>query len=294
MWNARVKQMEDEGVKFVTSTEIGKDITAKQLTEENDAVILAVGSTKPNDFFAKAPGRDAKGVHFAMEFLHQNTKSLMDSELGDGNYISAKDKDVIVIGGGDTGNDCLGTSMRHGCKSLTNFEIVPQPPYERSSNNPWPQWPRIMRVDYGHEEAAAKFGDDPRHFSTQTMEFETDDAGNLTGVKTVELDWEQVTEGGPPFTPIPGTEKVWPADLCFLALGFSGPEQFIAEELGIETDVRSNFKAEYGQYATNIDGVFAAGDCRRGQSLIVWAINEGREVARECDRFLMGKTQLLG
>jgi len=290
----RVKQMEDEGVKFVTSTEIGKDITAKQLTEENDAVILAVGSTKPNDFFAKAPGRDAKGVHFAMEFLHQNTKSLMDSELGDGNYISAKDKDVIVIGGGDTGNDCLGTSMRHGCKSLTNFEIVPQPPYERSSNNPWPQWPRIMRVDYGHEEAAAKFGDDPRHFSTQTMEFETDDAGNLTGVKTVELDWEQVTEGGPPFTPIPGTEKVWPADLCFLALGFSGPEQFIAEELGIETDVRSNFKAEYGQYATNIDGVFAAGDCRRGQSLIVWAINEGREVARECDRFLMGKTQLLG
>ena len=168
----RVKQMEDEGVKFVTSTEIGKDITAKQLTEENDAVILAVGSTKPNDFFAKAPGRDAKGVHFAMEFLHQNTKSLMDSELGDGNYISAKDKDVIVIGGGDTGNDCLGTSMRHGCKSLTNFEIVPQPPYERSSNNPWPQWPRIMRVDYGHEEAAAKFGDDPRHFSTQTMEFE--------------------------------------------------------------------------------------------------------------------------
>jgi len=290
----RVKQMEDEGVKFVTSTEIGKDITAKQLTEENDAVILAVGSTKPNDFFAKAPGRDAKGVHFAMEFLHQNTKSLMDSELGDGNYISAKDKDVIVIGGGDTGNDCLGTSMRHGCKSLTNFEIVPQPPYERSSNNPWPQWPRIMRVDYGHEEAAAKFGDDPRHFSTQTMEFETDDAGNLTGVKTVELDWEQVTEGGPPFTPIPGTEKVWPADLCFLALGFSGPEQFIAKELGIETDVRSNFKAEYGQYATNIDGVFAAGDCRRGQSLIVWAINEGREVARECDRFLMGKTQLLG
>lgn len=290
----RVKQMEDEGVQFVTNTEIGKDITAKQLTEENDAVILAVGATKPNDFFAKAPGRDAKGVHFAMEFLHQNTKSLMDSELADGNYISAKDKDVIVIGGGDTGNDCLGTSMRHGCKSLTNFEIVEQPPQERSSNNPWPQWPRILRVDYGHEEAAAKFGDDPRHFSTQTLEFQKDADGNLSGVKTVELDWEQVTEGGPPFTPIPGTEKVWPADLCFLALGFSGPEQLIAEELGLETNVRSNFKAEYGDYATNIDGVFAAGDCRRGQSLIVWAINEGRQVARECDRFLMGKTQLPG
>jgi glutamate synthase (NADPH/NADH) small chain len=290
----RIKQMEDEGVKFVPNTEIGKDLSAKQLVDENDAVILAVGATRPNDFFAKAPGRDSKGIHFAMEFLHQNTKSLMDSGLEDGNYISAKDKDVIVIGGGDTGTDCLGTSMRHGCKSLVNFEIIPQPPHERAPNNPWPQWPRILRMDYGHEEAAAKFGRDPRYFSIQTLEFTQDDSGNLTGVKTVEVDWEHVTEGGPPFSPIPGTEKVWPADLCFLALGFSGPEQFIAEELRIETDLRSNFKAEYGKYATNIEGVFAAGDCRRGQSLIVWAINEGRQAARECDRYLMGQTQLPG
>ncbi|HSG70906.1 MAG TPA: glutamate synthase subunit beta [Planctomycetaceae bacterium] len=290
----RIQQLKDEGVKFVTNTEIGKTLPAKQLVEENDAVVLAVGATKPNDFFAKTPGRHLKGIHFAMEFLHANTKSLLDSNLEDGNYISAKDKNVIVLGGGDTGNDCLGTSMRHGCKSLVNFEIVPQPPYERAPNNPWPQWPRVYRADYGHEEAAAKFGDDPRQFSVQTLEFLGDDDGNLRAVKTVLVDWEKVTEGGPPFTVIPGTEQEWPAELCFLALGFSGPEQFLAEELGLERDVRSNFKAEYGQYATNIEGVFAAGDCRRGQSLIVWAINEGRQAARECDRYLMGKTQLPG
>lgn len=290
----RIQQMRDEGVEFVTNTEIGKTLPANQLVGENDAVVLAVGATKPNDFFAKTPGRHLKGIHFAMEFLHANTKSLLDSNLEDGNYISAKDKNVIVLGGGDTGTDCLGTSMRHGCKSLVNFEIVPQPPYERAPNNPWPQWPRVYRADYGHEEAAAKFGDDPRQFSVQTLEFLGDDNGNLRAVKTVLVDWEKVTEGGPPFTVIPGTEQEWPAELCFLALGFSGPEQFLAEELGLERDVRSNFKAEYGQYATNIEGVFAAGDCRRGQSLIVWAINEGRQAARECDRYLMGKTQLPG
>jgi NADPH-dependent glutamate synthase beta subunit-like oxidoreductase len=237
-------------------------------------------------------GRELEGVHFAMEFLHANTKSLLDSQLENGEYISAKDKHVIVIGGGDTGTDCVGTSMRHGCKSLTNFEIVPRPPEERAANNPWPQWPRIFRVDYGHAEAAAKFGDDPRQFCIETIEFISNGKGRVKALKTCEVDWNHVTEGGPPFSRIPGTERVWDADLVLLALGFLGPETAISEQLGIEQDIRTNFKAEFEKYHTSLDGVFAAGDCRRGQSLIVWAINEGRGAARECDRWLMGSTQL--
>lgn len=297
----RIEQMREEGVEFVTNTEIGKDIPATDLLEKFDSVILATGATVPNDFFAKTPGRDLNGIHFAMEFLHANTKSLLDSEHADKAYISAKDKHVIVIGGGDTGNDCIGTSLRHGCKSLVNFEIVPQPPEERAPSNPWPQWPRIMRTDYGHAEAAARFeykangqkslGNDPREFSIQTTEFIGDGEGNLKALKTVQVDWSK-PENKAPFSVVPGSEKEWPADLVFLALGFRGPEQLLGEQLKLETDARSNFKAEYGKYDTNIPGVFVAGDCRRGQSLIVWAINEGREAARECDRYLMGTTQL--
>jgi glutamate synthase (NADPH) small chain len=298
----RVDLLANEGVTFKTSVEIGKDISAKELMGDFDAVVLCVGATKPNDFFAKTPGRDLKGVHFAMEFLTKNTKSLLDSKHEDGQYINAAGKDVIVIGGGDTGTDCIGTSLRHGCKSLVTFEIVPQPPNERASNNPWPQWPRVLRVDYGHEEAAAKFDysrvkgkelpGDPREFSIQTSEFLGDADGNLTGVKTVRVDWSKPQKNGPPFTVVEGSEQEWPCDLIFMALGFSGPEQAIAEELGVSTDGRSNFAADYGKYATNVEGLFAAGDCRRGQSLVVWAINEGREAARECDRFLMGSTKL--
>ncbi len=298
----RINLLKEEGITFTTNTEIGKDISADELRDKFDAVVLATGSTVPNDFFANTPGRQLKGIHHAMEFLHANTKSLLDSNLEDGNYISAKDKDVIVIGGGDTGNDCLGTSLRHGCKSLVNFEIVPQSPDERAANNPWPQWPRVHRVDYGHKEAAAVFDysansnkslqNDPREYAIQTVEFLDDGNGNLRGVKTVQLDWSRPAKSGAPFTPIEGTEKEWPADLVFLALGFRGPEQTVAQQLGVETDNRSNYQAEYGKYTTNVEGVFAAGDCRRGQSLIVWAINEGREAARECDRFLMGATQL--
>ncbi|QDU80390.1 Glutamate synthase [NADPH] small chain [Polystyrenella longa] len=288
----RVTLLEEEGIKFVTNMEIGKDIQAEQLKKDFDSVVLCTGATKPRDL--NMPGREFKGVHFAMEFLHQNTKSLLDSNLEDDNYITAKDKHVIVIGGGDTGNDCLGTSMRHGCKSLVNLEIVPEPPTERAADNPWPQWPKIFRVDYGHEEAAAVFGDDPRQFQVSTVEFIGDDKGNLTGLKTVEVDWSKPIPGGAPFSPIPGTERVLKADLVFLALGFLGPESPVAEQLGVTCDNRSNYEAEYGNYATNVDGVFAAGDCRRGQSLIVWAINEGRGVARECDRYLMGSTQLPG
>ncbi len=297
----RIRLMEEEGVRFVTNTEIGKDISAPELLDRFDAVILATGATVPNDFFAKTPGRHLRGIHFAMEFLTKNTKSLLDSNHEDGAYISAAGKDVIVIGGGDTGTDCIGTSLRHGCRSLVNFEIVPQPPAARAADNPWPQWPKIYRTDYGHAEAAARFDyslvpgktlpNDPREYGIQTVEFIGDESGNLTGIRTVTLDWS-VPSNGRPFTVIEGSEKEWPADLCFLALGFRGPERIIAEQLGLETDQRSNFKAEYGKYATSIDRVFACGDCRRGQSLIVWAINEGREAARECDRYLMGVTQL--
>jgi len=298
----RVNLLANEGVAFKTSVEIGKDISARQLMDDFDAVVLCVGATRPNDFFARTPGRDLQGIHFAMEFLTKNTKSLLDSKHEDGQYINAAGKDVIVIGGGDTGTDCIGTSLRHGCKSLVTFEIVPQPPNERAANNPWPQWPRVLRVDYGHEEAAAKFDysrvkgkelpGDPREFSIQTSEFVGDADGNLTGVKTVRVDWSKPQKNGPPFTVVEGSEQEWPCDLIFMALGFSGPEQVIAEELGVSTDGRSNFAADYGKYATNVEGLFAAGDCRRGQSLVVWAINEGREAARECDRFLMGSTRL--
>jgi glutamate synthase (NADPH/NADH) small chain len=290
----RVDLLRAEGIEFVTSTEIGKDIAANDLLSEFDAVVLCTGSTRPRDL--PIPGRQLNGIHFAMDFLRPNTRSLLDSGLGDGNYISAKDKNVIVIGGGDTGTDCIGTSLRHGCSSLVNFEIVEQPPHERAPNNPWPQWPRIFRMDYGHEEAAARDGRDPREFCIQTVEFIDDGNGNVAAVKTCRVDWQKTTEGGPPFTPIPGTEEVYPADLVLLALGFLGPDKNVASQLGVSVrESRGDmswYDAEYEQYTTNVDHVFVAGDCRRGQSLVVWAINEGRGAAREVDRFLMGTTDL--
>lgn len=286
----RIRLMEQSGIEFIVNTEIGTDLPAEKLVSDHDSVILCVGSTRPRDL--NLPGRELSGIHYAMDFLHSNTKSLLDSHLSDGKYIDAKDKDVIVIGGGDTGTDCIGTSLRHGCKSITNFEIVPQPPIQRAPDNPWPQWPRIFRVDYGHEEAAAKFGTDPREYEVESVEFIGNDNGELTGIRICEVDWNKPQPGGAPFSRIPGTERELPADLIFLAMGFLGPEAMLGEQLGLETDSRSNFKAEFGKHATNIDGVFAAGDCRRGQSLVVWAIAEGREAARECDRYLMGTTEL--
>jgi glutamate synthase (NADPH) small chain len=289
----RVKLMEEEGVRFVTGAHIGVTHNAHELLKEFDAVILATGATKPRDL--PVPGRNLKGVHFAMEFLTANTKSLLDSNHEDGKYINAKGKDVIVIGGGDTGNDCLGTSMRHGCRSLVNFELLPEPPAARAPDNPWPQWPRILRTDYGHEESAAVFGKDPRQFVILTKEFLGDERGNLRGVKTVRVEWvREGTNGQSQFKmkELPGTGQEWKADLVFLALGFLGPENAVASQLGVELDTRSNYKAEHGRFLTNVPGVFAAGDCRRGQSLVVWAINEGRGAARECDRYLMGGTRL--
>ena len=202
------------------------------------------------------------------------------------------DKDVIVIGGGDTGTDCIGTSMRHGCSSLVNFELLPRPPEDRASDNPWPQWPRIFRIEYGHAEVAAKFGDDPREFSILSKEFIAGDDGRVKGISTVNVEWKKDDSGRFQMEEVPGSEKEFKADIVLLAMGFLGPEDTLVSKLGLETDERSNFKADYGKYATSIEGVFAAGDCRRGQSLVVWAINEGRQAAREIDRFLVGSSIL--
>ena len=286
----RVSLLVEEGVKFVTSTEIGKDIPAQQLVDDFDAVVLCGGATKPRDL--PIEGRDLKGVHFAMEFLTKNTKSLLDSNHKDGQFISAEGKDVIVIGGGDTGTDCVATSMRHKCKSIVQFEIMPQPPAERAPDNPWPQWPKIYKLDYGQEEAKAKFGKDPRTYLIMTKQFVGDDEGQLKELHTVEIEWAKDENGRMFPKEIPGTEKVWPVQLVFLALGFLGPEDTVLEQLKVERDERSNAKAEYGKYKTSVDKVFAAGDMRRGQSLVVWAINEGREAAREVDRYLMASTNL--
>jgi len=285
----RIKQMEDEGIKFVCNTEVGKNYPAEKLLKEFDAVILATGATKPRDL--PIEGRQLKGIHFAMDFLTANTKSILDRHKN-GDFIDATGKDVVVIGGGDTGTDCVGTAMRHGCKSLVQLEILPKPPLERAKDNPWPEWPKTYKLDYGQEEAAAKFGADPRIYLTTATKFEGDSHGYVKAVHTVQVQWERNEKGQ--FIPknVPGTEKVLPAQLVLLAMGFLGPEQPLLDALGIERDARTNAKAEFEKYSTNIKGVFASGDCRRGQSLVVWAFNEGRGAARECDRFLMGATDL--
>ncbi len=287
----RIDLMAAEGVVFVTRCEVGKDFPVERLRKDFDAVVLCGGATRPNDFFAKTEGRNLKGIHFAMEFLHANTKSLLDSQHQDGNYISAKEKDVIVIGGGDTGTDCVGTSLRHGCKSILQLEVVPRPPVGRAVDNPWPMWPKIYRLDYGQEEAKARFGDDPRQYSIQTTKFAGDDAGHLKEIHTVRVEWVNDNGRTVPRN-IPGTEQVFPAQLVLLAMGFSGPENQLLDQLGVEKDARTNAKTENGKFSTSVEGVFAAGDMRRGQSLVVWAINEGRGAARECDSYLMGKSAL--
>ncbi|RJE22501.1 glutamate synthase [Aspergillus sclerotialis] len=283
----RVDLMAAEGIKFVTSTAVGPDsgISLQCLRDSNDAVIIATGATVARDL--KVPGRDLDGIHFAMEFLHRNTKSLLDSGLEDGEYISAKDKHVVVIGGGDTGNDCIGTSVRHGAKSVTNFELLPQPPPERARDNPWPQWPRIYRVDYGHSEVKTHMGKDPREYCIMSKEFVGDGNGRVKGITTVRVEWSKSPSGGWDMKAIDGSEQYFPADLVLLSMGFLSPEDRLLGD-DIERDARKNVKTSPGHYSSSIPGVFAAGDCRRGQSLIVWGINEGRQCAREVDSFLMG------
>lgn len=294
----RVDLLQEEGVTFVTSANVGgsgdtaegtRTVDVKELQNDNDAVLFATGATKARNL--EIPGRDLNGVHFAMEFLTANTKSLLDSDLNDGNYISAKDKNVVVIGGGDTGTDCIGTSLRHGCKSMVNFELLPQSPAERAEDNPWPLWPLIHRVDYGHEESGERFGRDPREYRILTKEFIDDGNGNVSGVKIVEVRWSKVDDQWK-MEEVEGTEKIWDADLVLLSMGFLGPEHYVSDAVDIDYDARSNYQAEHGVYTTSVTGVFAAGDCRRGQSLVVWGINEGREAAREIDRYLMGDTLL--
>lgn len=288
----RVTLMAEEGVNFVVNANVGKDpsFSLDKLKKENDAIVLAVGSTKPRDL--PIEGRDLSGIHFAMEFLHANTKSLLDSNLQDGNYISAKGKKVVVIGGGDTGTDCIGTSIRHGCSSVVNLELLPEPPKTRAPGNPWPQWPRIFRVDYGHQEAAAKFGNDPRSYEVLTKRFVGDENGNVKGLEVVHVKWEKDSSGNFQFKEVEGSLEYIEADFVLLAMGFLGPESTIADKLGVEKDNRSNFKADYGRFSTNVEGVFAAGDCRRGQSLVVWAISEGRQAAAHVDRYLMKEEEI--
>ncbi len=290
----RVDLMAAEGITFVTQTEVGQDYPADKLLQEFDAVVLCGGATKPRDL--PIEGRDLKGIHFAMEFLHGNTKRLFDGlppHEGKEGYVSATGKDVIVIGGGDTGTDCVGTSLRHGCKSLIQLEILPMPPATRQPDNPWPEWPKVYRLDYGQEEAVALYGRDPRDYAITAKRFVGDANGQVKEVHAVQVEWTTGGNGSRPFPKeIPGTEKIMPAQLVLLAMGFLGPEDTLLTQLGVERDERSNAKAEYGQFATSLPGVFAAGDMRRGQSLVVWAINEGRGAARECDRYLMGLTDL--
>lgn len=284
----RIKLMEAEGISFVCNTEVGgKALPVKKLRSDFDAVILATGATQPRDL--PIEGRALKGIHFAMDFLTANTKALLN---GSDDFISAQGKDVIIIGGGDTGTDCVGTSIRQGCFSVSQLEIMPRFPDQRAADNPWPEWPKTHKVDYGQEEAAAKFGADPRTFLTTATKFEGDDAGNLKAVHTVEVVWQKNDKGQYVPQPVPGTEQVRPAQLALLAMGFLGPEQALVDALKLEKDPRSTIKAEFEKYSTNLPGVFAAGDCRRGQSLVVWAFNEGRGAARECDRYLMGSSEL--
>ena len=287
----RVDILAEEGIVFVTNTEVGTDISVEQLETDFDSVVLCIGATVPRDL--PVEGRELNGVHFAMDFLKANTKSLLDSEHKDGQFINADGKNVVVIGGGDTGTDCIGTSLRHKCANAVQLEIMPRPPEKRvEANNPWPQWPKQLLVDYGQKEAIAIQGQDPRQYLVMTKKIESDDQGNVKAVHTVDITWERNDKGQMFPQEIAGSEKVIPADIVLIAMGFMGPEGGLIEQFGLEQDNRSNIAAEYDKFATSKPGVFAAGDGRRGQSLIVWAIDEGRRCAREVDTYLMGSSYL--
>ena len=287
----RIQCMQDEGVSIKCNTDIGKDIDSNTLLDTYDAVILACGATQPREL--PIQGRELGNIHFAMDFLGPNTKEVWDIKEGRSAQFSelAKGKQVVIIGGGDTGTDCVATSLRHGCKSVCQLEIMPRPPDQRAPENQWPQWPKTFKVDYGQEEAAAVQGEDPRRYLVSAGKFEGDAEGNVQAVHIHDIEWQ---EKNGRFSPekVEGSERRLPAQLVLLAMGFLGPEATTIQAFGLDQDPRSNIKAEYGSFKTSVDKVFAAGDARRGQSLVVWAINEGRAVARECDKFLMGTTSL--
>lgn len=285
----RIELLRQAGVVFVTDADVGKTIDAETLRADNDALVLATGATLPRDL--PIPGRELDGIHFAMDYLTANTRSLLDSGLEDGKYTNAKGRHVIVIGGGDTGTDCIGTAVRHGCRSMVNLELLQRPPAQRAADNPWPEWPLIFRTDYGHEEAAKQFGADPRKYAVLSKEFISDGAGKVAGLRTVQVQWE-FQDGEWQMFEIPGSESVLETDFVLLAMGFLGPESYLADTLGLERDARSNYLAGHGEFQTSVPGIFTAGDCRRGQSLVVWAINEGRGVARAVDEYLQGISTL--
>lgn len=289
----KLKIMEEEGIEFRVNCNVGKDIKPAQLLKDYDRIVLACGASHPRDI--KAPGRDAEGIYFAVDFLKSTTKALWahNMQLKDGTYISAKGKNVIVIGGGDTGNDCVGTSIRHGAKSVLQLEMMPKAPDQRTETNPWPEWPRICKTDYGQQEAIAMFGHDPRVYQTTVKEFVKDKKGRLCKAVLIKLESKKDEKTGRMYmAEIPGSEYTVDADLVLIAAGFLGSEEYVTKSFGVEVNGRTNVKTEPGKYATNIRNVFTAGDMHRGQSLVVWAIREGREAAREVDESLMGYTNL--
>ncbi|MCI8542887.1 MAG: glutamate synthase subunit beta [Lachnospiraceae bacterium] len=285
------KVMEEEGIVFVTGVDVGKDVKAEQLLREFDRVVLACGASNPRDI--KAEGRDAKGIHFAVDFLKANTKSLLDSGFEDKKYVETKDKDVVIIGGGDTGNDCVGTAIRHGAKSVTQIEMMPKAPDTRAQDNPWPEWPKVCKTDYGQQEAIAVYGHDPRIYESTVKEFVKDKDGKLTAVKIVKLSWEKDSSTGRMcMKEVPGSEQTLPADIVLIAAGFLGAQVYVAQAFGVELNERTNVRTAAGAYQTSRENVFTAGDMHRGQSLVVWAIREGREAARAVDESLMGYSGL--
>lgn len=289
--NRRVDIMKAEGVQFVTNADVGHNVSASEILEKSDAVILACGSSNPRDI--KADGRDADGIYFAVDFLKSTTKSLLNSALADDKYISAKGKNVVIIGGGDTGNDCVGTSVRHGCASVVQLEMMPKLPDERAENNPWPEYPRVCKTDYGQEEAEAVFGSDPRRYCTTVKEFIKGEDNKLSAVKTVRLEFVKDEESGRMIPKeIEGSEEILPCELCLIAAGFLGTQSYIADAFGVELNSRTNVNTENGKFSTNVEKVFTAGDMHIGQSLVVRAIREGRDTAREVDGYLMGYTNL--
>lgn len=288
----KIKVMEAEGIVFKTGVDVGKDIKAEKLLKEYDRVVLACGASNPRDI--SVPGRDAKGIYFAVDFLKANTKSLLDSDFEDKKYVDTKGKNVVIIGGGDTGNDCVGTSIRHGCKSVTQIEMMPKAPDTRSASNPWPEWPKICKTDYGQEEAIAVFGHDPRIYESTVKEFVKDKNGSLKAVKIVKLSWEKdPASGRMKMSEVPGSEQTLPAEIVLIAAGFLGSQKYVTDAFHVDINERSNVKTVAGAYETSVKNVFTAGDMHRGQSLVVWAIREGREAARAVDESLMGYTNLI-